>query len=105
MMRWLLLPALFLVWLTWLFAAVLERAMSNRRRNVLSSTRCGISAFPAIPLFPVAGFALCVLLDEFAVGWGSALVAGAHGVLEVVLLGSVFRSVVQLRSTAPPDAA
>jgi hypothetical protein len=92
-----LLLALLAVWILWLVAAVVQNDADKAARGVPQGERGGVSWFPVIPFFPLFFWWVAVAFDEYVDPWGSLIVGSFHGVLAVVFIVSIVRSVRRLR--------
>lgn len=95
-----LLAFLFVVWLTWIPAAVLQKRAAGDPG--------GTSIVPVIPLFPLLAWAAARGLDLLAPSWGTRIVGSLHLLLLVAMLTSIVRSCHTLatqtvRSGSPPS--
>jgi hypothetical protein len=97
MPSWKLLLALLAVWFLWLVAAVVQNDADKAARGIPQGERGGVSWFPVIPIFPLFFWWFALAVDEYADPWGSLVVGSLHGLLAVVLVVSIVRSVRRLR--------
>ena len=95
---WQLLVGLFVVWMLWAIAAMMERAAEDVRKGIPKEQRGHVSIVPVIPLFPLFFWGVACLLDLFVSHLGTVLVSGGHVVLSVCLIVSIIRDWKRLRS-------
>jgi hypothetical protein len=87
----LLLIFVFITWCLCAVAAAAHRAVEAAHREAPTP---GVSIFPVIPVVPLALWLLSFLFKP----WGTRIVAGLHLVLLIVLVISIARDFVRLRS-------
>jgi hypothetical protein len=95
---WLLLLIVFFVWCLWAAAAAAQVAVENARQALPGGHRRGISFVPVIPVFPLVFWGAAKLIDLVVDPWGTRIVASLHAVFAVILVASIVRDSMRLRS-------
>jgi hypothetical protein len=95
---WLLLLFIFLVWCLWAAAATAQVAVYNARNSILSGDERALSLVPVIPVFPLLFWGAAKLIDLIADPWGTIIVAMFHASFAIVLIASIARDTIRLRS-------
>lgn len=99
----LLLPAFIsFVWMLWLFACLLDKAVQDDRLGIPPGERHGVSIAPGIPVFPLAFWGAAVLINLFAAPWGTRIVGGFHLLLGTTFVYSIVAALLRLRAVPPP---
>lgn len=91
------------VWILWMFACLLGKAVQDDLRGIPPAERHGVSIAPIIPVFPLAFWAVAMLIDAFAAPWGTRIVGGFHLLLGAMYLVAIVSAVLRLRAV-PPSA-
>ena len=86
------------VWCLWAIAALTQKEVVDRRQSSPEGHRGGVSILPVIPLFPLAAWAIALLLDLFVAPWGTWIIGVAHAALAVLFIVSIARNWWRLRS-------
>jgi hypothetical protein len=95
---WLLLLFIFLVWCLWAAAAMAQVAVYNARNSIRNGDERGLSLVPVIPVFPLLFWGAAKLIDLIADPWGTILVLSFHAIFAVVLVVSIARDTMRLRT-------
>ena len=98
MPSWILLLFLFVTWFVWIIACAIDKAVDEAGRGLPEEQRGGVSILPGIPVFPLAFWSIALLIDLVVAPWGIWGIAFAHGVFLVLLLVSIVRDWLHLRS-------
>jgi uncharacterized membrane protein YcjF (UPF0283 family) len=98
MSSWLLPLFLFATWFVWIVACSAEKAVDEARRGVQENQRGGVSIVPGIPLFPLAFWGIALLADFIIDPWGTWVIGLAHAAFLVLLLSSIVRNWLRLRT-------
>ncbi len=95
---WPLLVGVFVVWCLWAIAASIQRAAEDARKGIPKEQRGGVSILPVIPLNPLVLWGVAYLIDDVSNPWGTLIVGAGHGVFAVLLMISIVRDWMCLRS-------
>ena len=95
---WLLLLFVFFVWCLWAVAASVQVAAENARLPASSGQQRGISLVPVIPVFPLVLWGAAELIDLVSNPWGTIVIAALHALCAVILVVSIVRDSMRLRS-------
>lgn len=95
---WLLLIELTIVWFLWVVAAAAQLAVKDAHCGGPRNQRRGVSAAPAIPIFPLVFWSTALIVDLAFAPWGTLVIGWLHAALGVVFLVSITRNVWSLRS-------
>jgi len=95
---WLLLIFIFFVWFLWAVAAAAQVGIENVRHPLPGGQKRGVSIAPVIPIFPLALWAVAMLINRVVVPWGTLVVGSLHAVYAVILVVSIVRDCWRLRS-------
>jgi hypothetical protein len=95
---WVLLLFVLFVWCLWAVAAAAQTGVEYKRRPLPDGQRPGVSIAPAIPVFPLVFWCAAKLIDLIANPWGTTVIAVLHAAFAVVLVLSIVRDCVRLRS-------
>jgi hypothetical protein len=101
---WLLLLFVFSVWFLWAIAAAAQVAVEDTRRPLPDGQRRGVSPAPIIPLVPLVLWGAAMLIDLVVDPCGTMIVGSLHALFAVLLVGSIVRDWLRLRSQGASEA-